>query len=95
MCGIIGPAAVLLSTRIAICIGSDAGTTRSTSRATLSSRTMKSDGPMLGTGAPDLSSMLTYKERSSAWDRSSDETLTTTAATSDTPTSKYRFIAPV
>ena len=37
-----------------------AGATRSTSRAMLSSRTMKSLGPRSGTGAPDGSTTLTY-----------------------------------
>ena len=49
---------------MAISIGSVAGTTCSTSRATLSSRTMKSAGPEAGTGTPALSSTLTYIERS-------------------------------
>ena len=43
--------------------GRSAGSTRSTSRATLSSRTMKSDGPRSGTGAPASSRTLTYIER--------------------------------
>ena len=43
-------AAWLLSTSSAICIGSSAGATCSTSRATLSSRTTKSAGPRSATG---------------------------------------------
>ena len=58
-----GSAAALLSTSTAICIGSAAGSTRSTSRATLSSRTTKSAGPRSGTGAPSAERTLTYIER--------------------------------
>ena len=53
----------LVSTSTATCIGSSAGATRRTSRATLSSRTMKSAGPRSGTGAPASFTTLTYNER--------------------------------
>ena len=57
----------LVSTRTAICIGSSAGTTFSTSRVTLSSRTMKSAGVKSGTGAPAWLTTLTYIDFWRVW----------------------------
>ena len=59
MCEMCSVAAWLVSTSSAICIGSSAGVTRSTSRVRLSSFTTKSDGPRSGTGVPSRSTTLT------------------------------------
>ena len=63
MCEMSSRAPWLVSTRMAICMGSTAGSTLRTSRAMLSSRTTKSEGPRSGIGAPASVSALTYMAR--------------------------------